>query len=119
MPRMFAQISPTYEPPSTWRFWPETNPPWALQRYAQAAASSSGVLRRLVAPDDVGAMEAQVRMPGRARSGWSRGRARRSRARSEPSHPIEHGNEIVGTSENELGHEIDVGHHVEHEDEIA
>jgi hypothetical protein len=43
---MFAQISPTYEPPSTWRFWPETNAAWTLQRYAQAAAISSGVPRR-------------------------------------------------------------------------
>jgi hypothetical protein len=38
---------------------------------------------------------------------------------SETEHQIEHGNQILSTNENELGHEIDVGHHVEHEDELA
>jgi four helix bundle protein len=36
-----------------------------------------------------------------------------------PSHPIEHGNDIVSTDENELRHEIDVRHDVEHEDELG
>jgi hypothetical protein len=36
-----------------------------------------------------------------------------------PSPPIEHGNQILSTHENELRHEIDVGHYVEHEDELG
>lgn len=36
-----------------------------------------------------------------------------------PSHQIEHGNQILTTNENELKHEIDGEHDVEHEDELA